>query len=861
MARVVQARVRLAGRNLQQGGACARCANGASASDPAASSPFFLASNRLAVYDVTSSVRVLGEGWLSAACDVIRSRREHVSHDKEWLSRFVAPFCEFVWYLQWFSEQHDDNFPAWREIPGRWEEALQAYRRRLLRGGMHGDSTQFGMRDYVIRLLAGQGVLPPGSGLLQKEWRTPVKDINFDIARPPPPLPQPRFVFLVGSRLFDCRPYAELGGKFVQDFGRVVADQGSEYEERTARPILATARSFLGFLLEHRGQPGLTRLYEALALGERAQLSSDDWEVVAHAWREKAKTQLTPKGRPRALITADMDVGRLRVTWELLAAEGIVQHIELPGFKGAGRKGLARSRPGLAQLNTSATVPEKLNRFIEHLEPADRAPALDFIRALSAYIGQQAVSELTTDGLAEAIMALNDNRLATIRTHAEKAFMLWRKHWERGQQLLAKCRHSSGELVRLLDTRSLSGKRRAVLARELFKAPAGNEALSNLLRYFMDATGGRAMRASGPIGRAAVSLGGRPAVQAYLHPHGEVTLALCLLLMVDSGANVEVVRETPFHCWGAGKDDRQREVRFGVKNRAGGKRITDFLDLCPQQGQLISSVQALEQYLEMTQGMRKLAPASVAASLFLVFGGRGRVMELASYRLGAWLEAFINRRPELKAFRFTATSIRVSVLLAEHYHHPNGLPAAQLRGDHANAQTTYDSYSGSYPNQLVYNQMIREFGERFQAIVIVTIDGSAAKLGMSQKDLDWLVSDAARTGLGFSCLNPKAGIQPGTRPGQSCTEFQNCAECSVRWVVATVDNIVDMILTNEHLRRQQAELVEVDFDLWERRWLKTLAFTEVALRKLAMGETASVFAAAKKAASDRRPTYRPFPLM
>src|SRR6185295_7637192 len=82
--------------------------------------------------------------------------------------------------------------------------------------------------------------------------------------------------------------------------------------------------------------------------------------------------------------------------------------------------------------------------------------------------------------------------------------------------------------------------------------------------------------------------GGRHTLQAYLHPHIEAVTALYLVLLVDSGANVEVVRDTPFDCLGALDGKGQQHVKFGCKLKAGGKQISDYLCIAPQAGQKVS---------------------------------------------------------------------------------------------------------------------------------------------------------------------------------------------------------------------------------------------------------------------------------
>lgn len=823
-------------------------------------SPFLLVRNLHRDYEVSHAAGVLGESWLVSACEVLRGFSTEIS-PYFWQEWYVKPFCSLVAHLAEVAKTHEVPFAQWSADEGNWRAALDSYRNALIETSKHQPQRLIQLADYILVALSSRSVLPQGSALLERRSSRFREKLEVRVAPCKPDEPPSKNAQIAAWKQYftPCEP---LGGKFMNKVAQVVAEDCANRTNRAAAAqSCRTVRDFFVYVLERRGAAEDSTLYRALRSNHAGTVPAEDWEVLVDGWRERVKARLTPQGRKPSPLTVLNAIGRLRSMWELLAAEHLVVPLEIKGLPGARASRVGKPRPALSQLHTGVEVPSKVQAFVDKFSPEERAPALAFVRALCADIGAEAARKLTSDGLANAIIQMNDRRLATIRMCAERCFLCWRKHWEKGQQLLGICEYSPAQIGALLDPARTTGRERMRRATQLFADPAPDDALANLLAYTMHLTQGRTNDPPGAINTFCKVQGGRLQVQAYMHPHHQIPLSLCLLLLVDSGANVEVVRASPFHCWGAGGDRGQREVRFGVKNRAGGKRITDYLDVLPQKGQLISSIQALEQYIEMTHPMRKLAPANVAAKLFLCFDKYGEVTSFEAWRLFEPLRQFIEENPELHPFRFAASSIRVSVLLSEHFHHPNGLEAAQVRGDHASAITTNRSYTGSLPVHLVYDQMMREFMDRFQAMVVVTIDGSAAKLGISKEAFEWLVSDAARTGLGFACLNPKAGIQPGTTPGKQCTEFQNCAECSVRWVVATADNIADMILTNEHLRRQQAELSEESMDIWEKQWLPTLAFTEVALKRMQLGDTAPVFAQGKKLADERRPTYTPFPFM
>jgi hypothetical protein len=137
--------------------------------------------------------------------------------------------------------------------------------------------------------------------------------------------------------------------------------------------------------------------------------------------------------------------------------------------------------------------------------------------------------------------------------------------------------------------------------------------------------------------------------------------------------------------------------------------------------------------------------------------------------------------------------------------------------------------------------MIREFQSLFQAVVIYSIREAGRKLGLTAGHVKKLFGEACRTGLGVACLDPKSGIQPGSEKGKTCTQLQNCPNCSNRVVVATVENLRDLILWNHHLEQSRIDWELTQPEKWERNWLPWLVFTRVVIEKARRGRTVPQF--------------------
>ena len=131
---------------------------------------------------------------------------------------------------------------------------------------------------------------------------------------------------------------------------------------------------------------------------------------------------------------------------------------------------------------------------------------------------------------------------------------------------------------------------------------------------------------------------------------------------------------------------------------------------------------------------------------------------------------------------------------------------------------------------------------------IFRIRGAAKKLGLGVSQVRRLFGEACRTGLGVACLNPRGGVQPGSVKGQTCTQLQNCHSCSNRIVVATVENLRDLIIWNKHLENSRAEWELTRPEKWAKDWLPWLIFTGVAIEHASRGRTAAIFRKAKELA-------------
>lgn len=354
----------------------------------------------------------------------------------------------------------------------------------------------------------------------------------------------------------------------------------------------------------------------------------------------------------------------------------------------------------------------------------------------------------------------------------------------------------------------------------------------------------------------------RETIDAYMNAHPHLTIALRVILMVDTGVNVNVLTEMPYDCLRKTEREGEYKVDLGIKGRSGYEAIYDVFP--EEDGHELSTIRAIRLYQKMTGRLRKVAQYGVdkvrwsslshivndeykgvlhnylfisrriSTDPLTLFAGHGYGSSIA-------FRKFTLRHDELKNISYTQDSIRPSILLRASIDDDGDATVAQIIADHASDSTT-SIYINKYPLQLIWTHKVRYFQNLLEAVMIQDIDDGWKKLGMIKQEFDALLSEANRTGLGVSCLNPRSGIQKNVNNNEICDKQENCPSCSMRFVPATPANVLDLVLFNRFLKSVQPEMEVQQPERWAGKWMEWLAFTEVALDKLARGVTAKVFA-------------------
>jgi hypothetical protein len=833
---------------------------------------FFITKSKFVTYEYSIYAERLGAGFVEEACNVIRHQRTAAGvKERTWIDNYVVRLAHFFEALDEYLDIESANRPVsvkslkskqWIEFGIWFGERIRSKPLAPQTKSKHILTT-----NKLFSILAFTEVIPVKIELKPITRSTKAKNGESRFTqkgwnRKPKPqkAPSPFEIRIEKhNRSYDYTSFQSLAPQCLLRMVPVLTILFEAYSASFAKQLHNALVSFFQYLKNEKDQEISPGFYEVLQSDNFKNISDLQWQVIIYKWRDDQRD------KPRSLITGHSIVKGLALIWDRLAGASIVPAITIIGFKNAQINASSRSRRTLAQLSSNKIITEKVeqavwSRLRRFFDGTEQEEALEFLHSLLSTIGPEELKALSIDALIIKIHELNSARLNHLRECAENDFLQWYAHWECGQAALEAATHTAEELTLLLDSPLLSvSERRSNSSRLLFKGPESCR-LGNSLLYVLASKNGTVKGLHGRYHHLTRAFGGRPLFHAYLHPHPDATLALWVLLLIDTGANCEVVREMPWDCLFQSKRPNSKTLTFAAKLRSGGKIIYDEHTEVPGTGQKISLIQAIESYQRMAQRSRSQANTDSENRLFLQ-EHKGGISGLNEWTARSWFIKFMNRHNDTLGYLDARPSmIRPSVLMSIQHKNADSIAVAQVMADHSKPSTTLLHYTGRTPTKLKYNLLIREFQDRFQAVIIASIDGAAGKLGLTEEEFQRILSDAARTGLGVACQNPLGGVQPGTKPGHDCTRLDACWKCEMRWVVATKDNIIDLILFNEYLKETQDIAVHEHPEIWEKRWLPWLIFSDIALAKLSQGETAKIFSEANALAFELRTTYQPFPL-
>ncbi|EIM28032.1 hypothetical protein MicloDRAFT_00046090 [Microvirga lotononidis] len=585
--------------------------------------------------------------------------------------------------------------------------------------------------------------------------------------------------------------------------------------------------------------PSLAHFWEE-TLAKNGRVSEEGWQDAINIWAAYFKAQENLAKRSIA-----QDLFAFCRCIEHVASAGLLPRVTRPRMP-PGYRRASRKRKSLAEvsMNGADGDVDSVTRTLREGILAGEEDSQSFLNTLR---DTNVTNCSSIDDLIKAIQHLNAYRLQAIRDIAETAFLKWSAVFDEGQALARQGDDVSWLIVQALQA---DRDRRYQLIDAAFPPWDLQQSKANFARYIRDIWGSLCPTEitfgdRPTFRRLMIRFGGRDVVKAWLAAHEDAVAGAVLMYLVDSGANVSTALSLPPNF--EQPSDEPGHVRISAqKDRPIYKAIVDTF-LIDDPSVQASTVQALRKLKEMTAPFRERDPS---------LGDRLFVQRFFESPAAANSDFVKNRmtyllrlHPQLSKVPLRPNHIRSSVLLDATLNLEGGIVAARAIGDHEGYGVT-EGYTMKWPTRLVYLKMISDFQTRLQIVIIYNIPGAIESLGITPDQAEELYKTAVRTGLGFSCRDPKAGARPGTHAGEICTQIEDCTRCHMILFQATAENVADIILFRDHLLSHQDEWQAQREERWNQVWLPYLALCFVVMEKIRRSPHATLIRTGEQLAAE-----------
>ncbi len=634
-----------------------------------------------------------------------------------------------------------------------------------------------------------------------------------------------------------------LGRRFTISLATAFVESAQKYAAGSAKGQYLALLELLRWLISSPYAAVLAPLREGSNVDEK------QFRIAVHAWAEARKVG---EGKPQSISV------RLKyLSSVLMGLDGMLPKVG--GLRGP-RRAARKSEPKRTLAQASS---QSLNRIADDVEvycssrdiEFERDEMLGFLRELAS---EADVREVRTEGLPEAIRRLNKKRLDRVRSIAKTQFAQAIAKLEEGKALIAACTTSSSE-IEILVNDALAGRITKAEVINFFTEQSGG--LAAFLVHVQSRFDGlvpKATRANWSeyrnfYSRIVSKLGGIDAVDALLHLSSDGVAAACLLFLCDTGANVAVGCGLRVDCMRsseiAGHKEvigykRRAQIGSNATNNAKAKTISYDLPVSDASGEP-TTVRALERVVTDVSNLRRGLAGNESEKLFIV-----RVQDkpkvLTDHLLLARLRLFVEN-DDVVPHDIRTDMIRPSYLLDAALATSGRTRDVAAIARHSSIAVTEASYTNRWPVRLLREDKARAFHKDLQNALIHGIEGAAKRLGIKEVD----ASDVVATGLGTLCVSPRAGIQPGTTPGEECDRLDGCPNCIAHAVVAEPELIADLLLWSESLEEASKEWEAERPERWE-RWVIWWAFCDATIEFMQSGHMARVLAKAERIARDRK---------
>ncbi|MGH8219354.1 MAG: hypothetical protein ACREUT_12460 [Steroidobacteraceae bacterium] len=283
--------------------------------------------------------------------------------------------------------------------------------------------------------------------------------------------------------------------------------------------------------------------------------------------------------------------------------------------------------------------------------------------------------------------------------------------------------------------------------------------------------------------------GGVDAIEPYLYPNTYGLFPYYLAIVLHTAGNSQAIAEMALDCLQPVPLLDDREMLIWEKPRASSVQRRSFRTTDPfEPPALVRDIR------EWTRPLRLRVPAEYRDRLFLIKTRSIGPTAATRIKFDRAHKSFITAH---KLPRFCLGALRPSVLTA-FYRSTKDLRAVRTVANHANLATTAGYVRGP--------EVTAEHGLRMAALQsdwlghIELPDEPKPEASAAAPQAPPPPSGTAVSVFGFSCKDPLAGIAPGTRRGELCTNFLACLTCPNAIIPTNAVTLARLLHARDHLQ-------------------------------------------------------------
>jgi hypothetical protein len=336
---------------------------------------------------------------------------------------------------------------------------------------------------------------------------------------------------------------------------------------------------------------------------------------------------------------------------------------------------------------------------------------------------------------------------------------------------------------------------------------AGPAASRGALREYIDAQCGgiippyKVLMSLGysALQRAIAAQGGARRVEPCLYPTSDAILPYYIAILIHTAGNPEAIAALRGDCLRPIPLLDDREMLVWDKPRASTLQRRAFRRDAP-----LDPPALVRDILEWTSSLRRQVAAPLRNRLFLYKGPHG-VTALAGSNLVYLRRRFVMRH---QLSDFELASIRSSVLTT-FYRASGDLRQVRAIANHAQLSTTVAYVEGpavEAQNRIRVATLQNIFLEHLRDPSAATSDRGASRAAPVSTSGVTVPTGEAVSMFGFSCKDPLAGVAPGTRAGELCTNFLGCLTCPNAILTHDARTLARLLQARDHLRAASSDV-------------------------------------------------------